>query len=220
MSTEPDGALAGQADGDAPLDLATTAALIESQRAKVLSATDVDGRLLFGLWGGAWLLGFGLLWATALDDPLIDLDRSTALGVFMVLILSAVVLTTVHVARRSAGVRGTSAQQGAMYGWAWFLAFLGVAALGYALGQVDVDPVVYGTVMTVVPPIIVGALYMAGGAVWRDRMQFMLGAWICVVTIAAAVVGYPHMLLVMAVAGGGGMLVAGAVEAVRRRARR
>ena len=134
----PDGSPAGEVDDDAPLDPATSAALIEAQRAKVVSATDVDGRLLFGLWGIAWLLGFGGLWATALDEPLVDVAPATALAVFMVLILTAVVLTIVHVARRSAGVHGASAQQGAMYGWAWFLAFMGVAALGYALGQIDV----------------------------------------------------------------------------------
>lgn len=210
-ATDPD-------DEDAPLDPAASAALIDDQRTRVISAIDVDPRLLFGTWGFAWLAGFGLLWSVALEDPWVDLTTGAALVVFMGLLVAAIVVTTVHIARRTGGVRGISAQQGAMYGWAWTLSFLGVAALAFALDRLGVDGPTTATVMTVVPPIVVGALYMAGGAMWRDRAQFALGAWISAVTVAAAFVGHPHMLLVMALAGGGGMLVAGVVETARRSA--
>jgi hypothetical protein len=220
MTTEaPDGSTGRDVDDDAPLDLAASAALIEAQRARVVSATDVDGRLLFGLWGAAWLLGFGALWLATVGDSPVRLSIGTALAVFAALILAAMVVTMIHTIGRSAGVSGTSAQQGAMYGWSWSLAFVGVGALGFALERAEAGPVLTSTVMTIVPALLVGALYMAGGAIWRDRTQFALGAWICVVTIAAAVVGSPHMLLVMALAGGGGMLVGGVVEAARRRRR-
>lgn len=216
MTDRDQGGTAELPDDEAPLDLAASAALIDHQRERVTSSIDVDPRVLFGTWGVAWLIGFGLLWAVALDEPLVGLTAGTALIVFMALLVAAIVVTMVHIARRTGGVRGASVQQGAMYGWSWSLSFMGVGALGYALNRLDVDGPTTATVMTVVAPIVVGALYMAGGAMWRDVAQFALGAWICVVTIVAALVGYPHMLLVMSLAGGGGMLVAGAAEAARR----
>ena len=206
-------------DDDAPLDPAAGAALVAAQRARVAEATDVDPRLLFGVWGAAWLVGFGALYAVAGDRPLVDGDPDLALGLFALIILAAVAVTATHIARRTAGVHGGSAVQGAMYGWSWFLGFVGVFALAAALTDAGADPVVVQTAMTVVPPTLVGVLYMAGAAIWRDRTQFALGVWISAVTIAAAFVGLPSMLAVMAVAGGGGMLVAGAVSAGRRRRR-
>lgn len=225
VGLDPDRALAVDLDpddapldlDDAPLDPAAGVALIEEQRAKVLEATDVDGRILFGAWGAAWVLGFGALWATALDEPLLPWAHTTSQWVFFALLVAAMIVTAVHIGGRSTGVRGASAMQGAMYGWAWSLGFAGIGALGFALDRLDASAAVTGTVMTTGSTIVVGALYMAGGAVWKDRNQFALGAWIGVVTVVATVVGYPHLLGVMALAGGGGMLVMAAVDAVRRR---
>lgn len=202
---------------DAPLDPAASAALIAEQRARVIEAVDVDARLLFGAWGTAWLLGFGTLWAVALDEPLLPLDPRHGQIVFGGLLITAMVITAVHIARRSAGVRGTSATQGAMYGWAWALTFAGFGALGAALNAYDASPAITATVMSGGSALVVGALYMAGGAIWQDRTQFVLGLWISVVTFVAIIVGYPHLLAVMALAGGGGMLLGGLLEAVRRR---
>jgi hypothetical protein len=202
-------------DDDPPLDPATSAALIAEQRAKVAAATDVDGRLLFGVWGTAWLLGFGALYTVAGDRPLLTWSPATAGVVFAGLLLTAMVVTAVHIARRTAGVHGTSAFQGAMYGWAWFLGFVTVFALPSALIRAGADVVVVQVAMTLVPPLLVGVLYMAGAAIWRDRTQLALGAWILVVTIAASFAGVPGMLAVMSLAGGGGMLV-GALAHWRR----
>jgi len=126
-------------------------------------------------------------------------------------------VTAVHLIRKSGGVRGTTAVQGAMYGWAWLLGFAVVATLGYALNRDGANVQVTSTVMMTVNLLVVGVLYMAGGAIWGERTQFVLGAWILVVTIAATLIGNPHMMLVMSLAGGGGMLVAAAAETVRRR---
>jgi hypothetical protein len=104
-----------------------------------------------------------------------------------------------------------------MYGWSWTLGFGGIVALAAALARAGAGPQVIQTVMTIASPMLVGVLYMAGAAIWRDRTQFVLGAWICVVTIVAALVGLPLMLAVMALAGGGGMLAAAVVVSGARR---
>ncbi|WP_298459028.1 hypothetical protein [uncultured Cellulomonas sp.] len=217
MRTGVDDAAPAPADDDAPSDPAATAALIVQQRARLAAATDVDGRVLFGAWGLAWLLGFGLLYLTAGDDPLVVTSPTVAGVVFAGLLMTALVVTAVHVARRTAGLHGTSSVQGAMYGWTWTLGFVAIFALGGALARAGADPEVLGTVMTIAPPVLVGVLYMAGAALWRDRTQFVLGAWILVATVIASFAGRPLMLAVMAVAGGGGMLVGAVAEELRRR---
>ena len=204
-------------DDDAPLDPAASAALIAEQRAKVQAATDVDGRVLFGAWGLAWFLGFGLLWLIGTNPPRLVVMENVAWLVFVGLLVAAGAVTAWHLTVKSRGVRGTSARQGAMYGWAWFLSFGVVAALGFALDRAGANEESLGMAMMISSLLVVGALYMAGGAVWEEHRQFALGAWICVATIAAALVGAPHMLLVMSLAGGGGMLAAAAAEGVRRR---
>ncbi|WP_199424785.1 hypothetical protein [Actinotalea solisilvae] len=207
----------GGGDDDVPLDPAAGAAILAEQRARVRSATDVDGRVLFGAWGVAWVLGFGALWlAASRDDP--PFSYGVALVVFAALLVAAMAVTGWHLAARTAGVHGASAVQGAMYGWTWFVAFAGIFALSVALGRAGASPAVVTTVMTLVPALVVGAMYMAGGAIWGDRPQFVLGAVIGVVTVVAAFVGLPHMLGVMAAVGGGGMLAAAGVVHVRRRA--
>jgi hypothetical protein len=205
-------------DDDAPLDPAASAAIVAAQRARVLEATDVDVRLLLGAWGLAWLVGYGALFAVAGDRPLVDAPPAVAGALFAGVLVTAMVVTAVHVARRTAGVHGTSAVQGAMYGWAWFLGFAGVFALASALVRAGAGPDVVQTAMTLASPIVVGVLYMAGAAIWQDRSQFVLGVWILVVTVVAAFAGLPWMLAVMSLAGGGGMLAAAlAVHARRRR---
>lgn len=211
------------ADDPAAPDLTTlgpadSLALIAEQRARVEAWVDVDARVVLGVWGVAWLLGFGLLWLAMGEAPVLDLAAPVTWSVFGGLLALASAITIWQTTRSSAGVTGASATQGAMYGWSWFLAFAGIGGLGYALGRTDTHPDVQMLVMTAAAALIVGALYMAGGAVWRDRVQFTLGAWICLATTVGVVVGTPHMLLVMALAGGGGMLVAAGVLG-RHRAR-
>ncbi len=213
--SQPDDVDPQPVDDDAPLDPALGAAIVAEQRARVRERTDVDARLIFGAWSVAWFAGFGVMGLESTGT--VDLPREAAAATFGVLLLAAGVVTAVHIGVRSAGVRGTSSLQGAMYGWAWALGFAGITTLGFTLAREGVDGEVMGTVMTIASTTLVAGLYMAGGAVWADRVQFSLGAWVGLTTIVAAVIGYPTMHLVMAVAGGGGMLVAALVDHLRRR---
>jgi hypothetical protein len=217
MTPDPDGHDPADAIPDPPAPSAV-ADLISAQRARVAAATVVDGRLLFVAWGLAWLIGYGMMWVSA--DRRAGLPPGVALGTFFALLVAAGVTTAVHVARRTSGIHGTSSTQSAMFGWAWFAVFTGQAVLNIALGRLGVSDDVTLTVNSLVPALLVAALYMAGGAMWTDRAQFALGAWIALSTVVAAAVGPPGLLLVMSLAGGGGMLAAAAVGGTLRAGRR
>ena len=94
------------------------------------------------------------------------LSCAAAFLVFTALLVLAVAVTAWHLAVKGTGVRGASARQGAMYGWAWFLSFGVVFALGVALDRAGATGEVMSLAMTVASLLMVGALYMACGAIW------------------------------------------------------
>jgi hypothetical protein len=64
---------------------------------------------------------------------------------------------------------------------------------------------------------LTGALHMAGGAIWNDRRLFALGAWTTLVNVVGISFGVGWHSLIVAVAGGGGMLVLGLIGWLRLR---
>ncbi|MBO0919647.1 hypothetical protein J1G42_02260 [Cellulomonas sp. zg-ZUI222] len=202
-------------DDDTPPDPREGLAIVAAQQRRVRDS-DVDDRVLFGVWGVAWLLGYGAQWWTATTSPT---RTATGVGglVFGVLAIAGLVVTLVHVTRATHGLAGTSRQVGAMYGWAWMLGFVGQGLLVAGVVRADASPVVVTVVANGVGCLVVGLLYMAGGALWREVSMYVLGGWMIVTAAAAGLVAMPAGYLVMSVAGGGGMLVGAGLAAVRRR---
>lgn len=173
-----------------------------------------DSRILYGAWGLAWLLGYGTLWASAPDG---QPPPTWAFVVFAGSLASAGVVTAVHIARRSGGVRGTTAATGTMYGLTWPIAFAATGIMLGALSQAGLTGEQMALVSNGFTVLVVGALYMAGGAMYRDRAWFALGAWITLVVAVATLLGVPHLFLVMCLAGGGVMLVVALVQHIQMR---
>ncbi|MET0788742.1 MAG: hypothetical protein ABWY33_05805 [Cellulomonas sp.] len=218
MSTDPHDADGTAFDADAPEadaapEVADALAIIAEQRAR---AADVrpSSAWLFGVWGAVWLIGYGALWLTARDDD----TPSVAAGVIAVAGgVLAIVVTIVHITRRTRGIAGASARQGAMLGWAWAIGFLAQSMIVGGLGQAGASGEVIALAANAVAALVVGLLYLAGGTLWRSTAMYLLGGWIALVGAAATLAGLPGSYLLMAVAGGGGMLTAAAVEAARGR---
>lgn len=209
--------------GTAPEELAAglspaeTLALVDDHRHRTVQALTIDPRVLYGVWGAAWGVGFAAIWVTAGGPQGAYRTPPGWVGaMFGVVIVTAGVVTAVHVGRATRGVRGVSAQVGAMYGCAWWLGFAGFTALLVALARAGASEQVLAVFAPAASCLLVGVLYLAGGAVWRDRVQYGLGGWIVVVTAVGALTGLPGLYLVMSVAGGGGFLLAAAWFAVRR----
>ncbi|RMI04640.1 hypothetical protein [Cellulomonas triticagri] len=206
MTTQPE---------EAPLDLAAARAIIDAQRTRVRTTAYSDDRVIFGIWATAWGVGYGVLWAVSGDG--VERMPWGAWAVFGVLILAGVVTTILHSARRMSGMDGVSRRTGAMYGWSWMVAFTAAQVLLGGLAAAGLPPEGMTLAANGISALIVGILYMAGGALWQDRAQFALGVWMALVAAVATLVGLPGTFAVMCLAGGGGMAVGALLAHVAQR---
>ena len=200
-------------DDRPPVDPEAALRLIDEQRARTARQISPDPRLYYWPWGVAWLVSFGLFFLRSGPDGrvFVDLPRWLPLVVLFMLLAAARVVSGLAGARAFGQIAGDSARRGAWYGLAWFLGFGGMAA---TLGQVtDHLPDDLRTLMWSGSAVgLTGALHMAGGAVWLDSNLWRLGAWISVTNVVGAVLGPGWHSLVVCVAGGGGMVVAGFID--------
>ena len=195
------------------LSPAESLALIEQQQGRVARTLGPSAVLLYGTWGAAWFLGFAVLYLAYRGAlPLVVGGL-----VFAGLLLAAIVVTGVHIARTTRGVRGVSSEVGAMYGWGWLLGFVCVGAIITGLVRVGITEEQSALLNPALSLLVVGLLYLGGGALWRDRVQYGLGVWILATDAVSVFAGVPGNYLVLSIAGGGGFLLAAAWFAVRRR---
>ncbi len=203
---------------DSPLDPAEQLRLVAAQQARTRRSLAPDERFLFGAWGVAWLVGFGVIWlASPLRDggPLVAVPGLVAGLLFFVLLVGAGVVTAVHSYRAGRGLAGPSSRTGAMYGWGWFLGFAMLPCIVLGAERLGASPEVMAMLWPAVSGLIVGLLYVGGAAAWDDPTQFVIGAWIIVTTGVGCLLGLPGLYLVMCLAGGGGFLAAAAWFALR-----
>ncbi|WBB65456.1 transporter [Micromonospora sp. WMMD812] len=206
-------------EGDLPpADAAAALRLIEAQRAAAARRLEPDARLVYWPWGVAWLVGFGLFFLrfSPGERVLVRLPDWLPLSVLFVLLVAAAAVQVVAGARAYSQVTGDSSRRGRWYGCAWALGSLSIfAGLGRINDQLPHDLAELLWSATAVG--LTGALHMAGGAIWLDRDLFRLGVWISVINLAGTFAGPGWHALVIAVAGGGGILVAGALARLRQR---
>lgn len=195
-------------------DAASALDIIRAQRHAVRDGFEPDTRVLFGAWGVAWLVGNLLLYSTARGSAG-NTPAGWSFAIYFVLLAAAIAVTIVHVVRRSAGVAGPSSTSGAMFGWTWTIGFIGIYLIMTGIMNAGANPEIINLGWSSLSCLLVGVLYLAGGALWHSRVLYVLGAWIVLVGGASTLAGLPGSFLVMALAGGGGMLVGALVSHVR-----
>ncbi|MBL7260911.1 transporter [Paractinoplanes lichenicola] len=206
-------------DDDAPpLDPAESLALIERERHNLGRDLAPDPRLMFWPWGIAWLAGFTLFFLRFGPDGrvFVNLPEWLPLVALALLMVAAGITTGIAGSKVSRRVTGPSTRQGAMYGISWSIAFTAFSILFSQFSDLlpeDKAGLLWAGGMVA----LTGALHMAGGAVWNDRELFALGAWTSVINIAGILIGPGWHALIVAVAGGGGMIVAGLIGWLRLR---
>ncbi|PPL14150.1 hypothetical protein [Microterricola pindariensis] len=173
---------------------------------------------MLGLWGVAWLVGFTLLWsAYEGGNPWFRIPMSVAAPIFGILIAGAIVASIIIGIRLGRGVKGVSTFAGAVYGVSWSLCGMAFAALGMGLIANGLSSELASIYFPSGFALMCGTLYLAGAALWRQVSMLVLGIIMLVVGAIAPFFGAPTNNIVMAVFGGGALLIAAIIFAVRLR---
>jgi hypothetical protein len=176
----------------------------------------VNVALFYGPWGAAYLLGFGSVFLTYPSAAPLRLPGGVAAVITGVLFAAAIVVSVVNGTRAGRGVRGPSRMVGAMYGWSWTLGFSALAAVNIGVTRRGLPADAATLLWSGSALLLVGVLYLAGGALWQDRFQYGLGVWMLLSGAGSVFAGVPGNFAVVALAGGGGLLLAAGYFALRR----
>ncbi|GAA5070134.1 hypothetical protein HNP84_001716 [Thermocatellispora tengchongensis] len=189
--------------------------LIEEQRGQVRRRLQPDPLFMYVPWGVAWTIGFGVLFLRLglTGEPYVPIPSGVATGILLAAMAVAMAVTVFLGLRTGISVRGVSQDRGMMYGISWSVAFFTsgtIASRFVAVGRLDDREA--GLLWSALSLLVIGVLYMAGGAVWRHWTMFFIGVGILAVNIVGTMAGPGWHALLTTVCCGGGFIVAGLVE--------
>ena len=200
---------------DQPLDPAAMLALSREQQSKVNTSYARPMVYMLGSWAIAWGVGFLVLWSGVPEtNSPVFVPQPAATIIFAALIIAASVTCAVLGIRMNRGIRGSSNYAGAVYGATWSIGSTAAAAIGVALLNAGLSSDLAGLFFPAIYSLVVGIIYLAGAAIWRDKGQLILGIWIIAVGSIAPFFGYPGNFLLMSILGGGGFAVGAIAIAV------
>ena len=160
---------------------------------------------MFVPWGVGYLVGFGGVWL-AIRGVLPDAVVPVLLGVAA---LVPLVATGITITRSGRGLAGPSRRVVVLFGWTWVLGFAALCAINLRLTALGLPAPTLSLMWSGSALLLVGLLYLAGGALRNHVPQYVLGIWTLLTAVATVFVGYPANFLVLALAGGGGFVVLG-----------
>jgi hypothetical protein len=204
-----------QTPNDTPLSVAGSLAVVEAERDRIGRRVTFNPAIMSGIWAIAWFVGFGCAFLAYGPDRVIPAWLGPTVPA--VLLTAGVVASIWYAARVGSGITGPSRRSAAMYGWSWTLGFTCLAAVNITLGRQAVSAEAVILLWSASTLLLVGVLQLAGGALWRDRLQYATGVWTMVCAAIAVLAGVPGNFLVQALAGGGGFAAMAIFTAVRRR---
>lgn len=190
-----------QAGTETALSARESLDLIDRQRATVsreFSQVTVVINAMWSVLWFAWFLAFHLA-GNGWPGPLFP--AGVAAGVTIGAIAVGVVVSTVLGVRSGRGRRGPSMTTGAMYGWTWSLSFCALAGVNLSIMRLNLSPEAVAALWAGSSMLLAGALSMAGGAIWRDTAQYVLGIWLLLVGVACVLAGIDYEALVLAFGG-------------------
>ncbi|MGL4340227.1 MAG: hypothetical protein ACRCSP_07385 [Rhodoglobus sp.] len=200
-------------DDDPALDPASMLSLLQLEQDRVPRRLARQIPWIFTAWGIAWFFGYGMLWLIDGARPAVAMPLPVSVSFFIVLLLGAIIVSTIIGSRAGRGIRPTreAVFTGTVYGITGSAGFLAMYVFAFALSangmDPDLEPIFFPTAMG----IVIAVMYLVGGAIWHTTFYIVMGGAILIVSLAAPFLGYPNHYLVFAIAGGG-VFFAGAIS--------
>ena len=190
---------------DKPLGAAEALAIVHEQQRSV--ATQMGGFVptMTAIWGGAWLLGFGVLFAQALTGFPLPL----AVISFVVLLLAAAAFSTYHGIRSGRGIRASwqSSFTGTVYGVTWSFGSVALAAIGGGLSYNGMSEELASHFYPTIFLFFIGIMYIIAGGIWPTVFTIVTGGQLVLIAVVSLFIPAPFHLLFLSLAAGAGFFV-------------
>lgn len=196
------------------VDPAAILSAIDADSKHAQTALAPDARLLYATWGITWAVGFLAVYLAFFPVGAPALPFGVGAAIAAAALVAAIAFSTFHSVRSGTGSRGPSVVQGAIYGNTFPVAFALMGLLGWRLTSAGISLEVMLSYWVAVSCLIVGALGVAGAAMWNDKSQLIFGIWTFVIGLTSIGLAPPHNLLA-GVAGGIGFLLIALIQAFR-----
>jgi hypothetical protein len=183
--------------------------------APVPATGEVDNRSAYVSFAAAYVLGHGAAVLSKGTDPVLNLPGWLPLALLAAGLVAGTVQSMNAASRALRGASESEQLAGKLLGVSWATAFvalfLAITGLTVAFDKPELQEVLWPVGST----LVVGLLYLAEGAVRRNKLHYGLGSWLAMVAAASLFLSTPGFYGLLAVAGGGGYAVAAVLE--RRR---
>jgi hypothetical protein len=201
------------------MDAQQAAVIMQQARERARRELAVRRPVLFLTWGLVVFVGYGALWLSVRGQHPFLGPTVPAVVTLVALLVAATIVTVRFIDRASSGIGGLSVLQRGIF-------VLALAAGGFAMGifihaayNAVADRRLVALIAAAAPLLVVGLVFVASCAVngVLDRPRLALGLWLLAVAAEGGWAGPVTYLAVIALAGGGGILLMAAIEPRLRR---
>ena len=192
-------------ENEPKLDPATALRTYADQRTRTISKMNRSSRISTLAWGLAWVVAYGALWLGADAD---GFPRPWAFVVFAAALITAATITTITNRGSQPQTSGRTDAAIKMFGPGTGVAWgVGMTSLTVVVMTYPMPPAANAVLYNLVCALLAGLQFVGMGAILGDRSVFVIGISMMIICLVGTVVGVPAGYLVMAILGGGGMLL-------------
>jgi hypothetical protein len=207
-------------DEAASMDAQNAAVIMQQARERAQRELAVRRPALFVTWGLAVLASYGTLWLSVRGQHPFHGPTVPAVVTLVALFLVAAIITVRFVDRASSGVGGPSVLQRGIFVSALAAGVLAMDIFIHAVARAGADRPLVALMGAAAPLLVAGVVFVASCAVngVLDRPRLAVGLWLLAVAAYGGWAGPVTYLAVIALAGGGGIVLMAAIEPLLRRA--
>ncbi|HEV2934249.1 MAG TPA: hypothetical protein VGY96_14045 [Streptosporangiaceae bacterium] len=207
-------------DEAASMDAQNAAVIMQQARERAQRELAVRRPALFVTWGLAVLASYGTLWLSVRGQHPFHGPTVPAVVTLVALFLVAAIITVRFVDRASSGVGGPSVLQRGIFVSALAAGVLAMDIFIHAVARAGADRPLVALMGAAAPLLVAGVVFLASCAVngVLDRPRLAVGLWLLAVAAYGGWAGPVTYLAVIALAGGGGIVLMAAIEPLLRRA--
>lgn len=204
---------------EAGMDLQHAARIMHQARRRAQQELAVRRPLLFLTWGVAMVVGYGALWLSVRGQRPYHGPTTPAIVTTVACGLAAAAISAWLIDRASSGVGGPSVPQRGAFALSLVVGAAALGVLIHVMAHAGADRQLV-TLLGAAGPLLVAGLVLVASCAANGLLNWprlALGLWLLAVAAEGGWAGPVSYLAVIALAGGGGILLMAVVEPLLRR---